>query len=498
MEPLPKGGDLPWALFYPASYEVGSANLGMHHVYRALRRSGVGVERFFLGPQSPYRSVESDTLLERFSIISAGIAYENDVWSLMAWLQGASIPLSWKERGQCRGAPLVGVGGSLTSINPLSLFALCDFIVLGDGEVSLADVVARLRRGGGRREEQWEALSELPYVLVPPLWGRKGAPSSGPGKARALEPQNAASAWVTPRCTFGKTLLVELQRGCRRGCRFCTLPRCFTPLRRLPFPEALSLLEEAARGTPFDQVGLITPEAGDYPEIRGLLEQLTALRKSVSFASLRLDSLDAFMVDSLHRGGRTALTLAPEAGTEALRRSCGKPFTDELILQKARLAAERGLRQAKLYFMLGLPGEEEEDVAGMASLTESLLQETRLSLVLSVNPFVPKPGTPWGEEAFLSAEVYERRTSFLRESLLSRGRRRRISFRFASHREAALEYALGWSSSEDSEETLDRFLAGERAPTPPRRDQARKELEGLGFCRSPHRENPADHGRCFP
>lgn len=497
MDPLPRGGDLPWALFFPAPYGVGSANLGIHHVTRALRRLGVGVERFFTGPGSPYRSVDNDTLLERFPVVTAGIAYENDLLEWIRWLSGASIPLSWRERRELPGSPVLGAGGSLTSINPLGLGDLCDFVVLGDGEPSLPDLVTRLRRGarGGSREDLWEALSELPHVLVPPLLERGRRPR-GPGKAPELLPENAASAWITPEGAFGSTLLLELQRGCRRGCRFCTLPRCFTPLRRLPLAAALDRLRETGARIPYEQVGLITPEAGDYPEIRDLLGEIDAQGKNVSFASLRIDSLDDVMLETLRRGGRTALTLAPEAGTEALRRRCGKGFSDELILQKARRASEMGLRQAKLYFMLGLPGETEEDVRGIAALVESLLRETRLAAVLSVNVFVPKPGTPWGQEAFLPAEEYDRRIELLRRELLSRGTRRRVAFRFASHREAAWEYALSWTSLAEG---ILRNEEGRRLPPVPDLGRTSRELRELGYGNHlPGAEpDPADNGRCL-
>ena len=300
---------MPWALFYPADYSIGSANLGFHYVFQRLRESGVAAERFFASPV-PYRSVDADTMLERFSVITASVAYEGDIPAFYRWLSGANIPLLAEER-VAGSFPVIGMGGALSYINPLTVSGVCDFIILGDGMEVLDHVIESLRlyEGGCGRRELWRRLSESPNILVPPVDIKDGRLVRGLRIGRSLDlngPYPVHSAWMTERGAFGKTLLLELQRGCARSCSYCTLPRCFGSMRWRKFEIVERALDEITSRFEVPQAGLVTPEAGDYPFLPQLIDKLINKNIGVSFASLRLDRLSEQMILALSGSGRRA------------------------------------------------------------------------------------------------------------------------------------------------------------------------------------------------
>lgn len=492
VQSLPKGGDINWALVFPSSYEVGSSNLGFHYVFSLLKKQGVGVERFFIEP-IPFRSVDSDTALERFSVITASISYERDIPLFAKWLHRAQIPLSSKAR--MKGVyPLVGMGGALTYINPLPMAPLCDFIVLGDGESAIVPLVAMARgyfQGHLGRQEFLERLSTIPSFFVPSIHLSKNFLSEKNSLLSVSIEENweailGGSAWITPKSVFGKTLLLELQRGCKRGCPYCTLPVCFGKRRQQPLDRLIRILEEASNKVEFKQVGLVTPEAGDYQEIVPLLEYLGRKQKSVSFASLRVDNLTEPMVQALVRGGRRSLTIAPETGNETLRRRCGKLFSNALILEKAKMARSLGVKNLKLYFMLGLPGEQDEDAALISDLCLEILKETSLSLSIAVSPFVPKPKTPWAQAPILSEVEIKKRFYILKKHLATNSGKipGKISYRLSSPREALEEFAIAWGDEEWGEKLIDGIEKGQEVfLPPPRRQETINTLAALGLLK---------------
>ena len=449
---LPKGGDLPWALFYPADYSVASSSLGYQYVFRVLRELGVAAERFCNDPV-PFRSIDGDTLLERFPVITASVAYEGNAEVFLKWLSAANIPLNFEDR-QSGNFPIIGAGGAMTYINPLLLSAVCDFIILGDALDALPFVVESLREyiSQGNKPKLLDCLAEHPSIFVPSRHIRNGSVAI----KRTLgndQPLNADypmnSTWITPRSSFGKTLLVELQRGCLRNCSYCTLPGCFGKMR---FRDPELIKERLAKifsTCQIDQVGLVTPEAGDYPQLENLLDFLERENKGVSFASLRIDRITRKMLSALNKGGRHSVTVAPETGSEELRFSCGKKFTNDLILEKLDLASSLGIDQAKLYFMIGLPGETDDDIKAIADLSGRIILETGLNLILSVNPFVPKPGTAWKSMEFEGAEGIRRKYKILLQEL-SKIKKKRPQVRMTSPKEAESEFSLAWYGYNES------------------------------------------------
>lgn len=444
------GGSIPWALLYPSSYKVGMSNLGLHYIFFGLKQNGIGVERVFLSPSS--LSVDGERHLRDFAVITASVAYEVDVVALTKLLGREKIPLSWDERAKTDG-PIIGIGGALTYINPLVFSGLADFVVLGDGEAALRAVVEAVHKAMscGRRDKLWADLSEHPSIYVPAVHNAFIDKGEELGRVRGHCPNLGDilghSLWLTPHAALGRTLLIELQRGCKRRCPYCTIPACFGRDRRQPVEVVKGKIEALQHRFSFDQVGLVTPEASDYPCLDNLLDFLEGLNCSVSFASLRLDALTPKMVRALVAGGRRGLTVAPECGSDALRYSLGKPFSNKTIIKTISMAADEGVRSAKLYFMIGLPGERDEDVAQIADLARSIRDSARLKVVLAVNLFVPKPHTPWSEASFLGQREGKRRLALLKKAL--RGDSKGIEVREGGVREAAVEYRLTWATLQD-------------------------------------------------
>lgn len=403
----------------------------------------------------PYRSVDADTMLERFPVITAGVSYEGDVETFFHWLHGAGIPLSPHERE--RGSfPIVGAGGALTYINPLLLSGACDFIVLGDGTAALPHLTDALHRylSDGDRAALWTRLAEHPNILVPPLHMAGGSLCA----KRCIDRSQTMDAawpmfgtWVTEKSSFGDTLLVELQRGCARDCCYCTLPGCFGRLRQRKLDCFRESLSAALDRIPCEQIGLVTPEAGDYGEIDALLDFIEQKGRGVSFASLRIDRLTEKMVCALTRGGRKSLTIAPEAAREELRFFCGKKFTNKLIMQKLIMAKQLGVEQVKLYFMIGLPGECDEDVEAIAEFCGDIIKETEQNLIISAGAFIPKPGTRWERECFIGTREIKRRYAVIEKSMRAI-KKKRPALRLASPKESEREYMLTWSGSRASVE----------------------------------------------
>ena len=450
--PMQRGGFLSWALVFPSDYGTGMSNLGFHYVYYHLKALGVGVERFFNSP-IPGVSVETGRPLQDFPVITASIAYEPDALNFLQQLSQAGIPPDRRKRKDV-GYPLIGVAGACTSINPKMLISVADFVILGDGEplIPLLADCAREYSRGGSRERFLEAIDDNPAILVPGLGEEEALTSLQKGLKRfSVTPAGESlghGVWITPKATFGKTLLLELQRGCFRGCPYCVLPACFSPTRQRPLERVLENLESCASRVPFDQVGLVTPEAGDYPGLDEVLDHLEKLDKGVSFASLRIDNLTRRMLRSLKKSGRQSLTIAPETGSDRLRFLCGKTFTNGQILEKLQMAREEGVKKVKLYFMVGLPGEREEDLLAIAGLSGKIRKDLKMSVSLSVNTFVPKPGTPWERETFSGTRGAGEKFKLLREAL-SKGLAKGIEARFSSPREADLEYRLSWAGPGD-------------------------------------------------
>jgi radical SAM superfamily enzyme YgiQ (UPF0313 family) len=422
------GGRLRVALAFPNTYFVGMSNLGFQTVYRLFNElEDVVCERVFLpGRQelqaqlasgAPLRTVESNTPIRDFDVLAFSASFEWDYTNIVSMLRLAGISVRADARTP-RDA-LVVIGGAVTFVNPEPLAPFADVIAAGEGEVlvpALASAIAAaqdrddlLRRLAADRGFYVPSFYDVEYTpdgtiarFVPregtnaPAVVRKAAVKS----AERLDPPSTTI--FTPETEFGSRFLVEVVRGCANLCRFCWAGYNYLPVRAFPADRILELARRA-RGHA-TRAGLVSIALCDHPEIERILAGLLGMGYSISPASLRLDDLTEPIVRMLRESGERSITIAPETGSDRLRRVINKTVTNAEILEKAELIFANGIENLKLYYMIGLPTETDDDLLAIRTLTEELrtimLRHARSRgrvgrIVASVNPLIPKPGTAY-------------------------------------------------------------------------------------------------------
>jgi radical SAM family uncharacterized protein len=427
----PWGGKISVCLIYPNSYHVGMSNLGFQTLYQYLNsEDDIVCERAFLPDpedhqeyhktQTPLFSLESQKPLSDFDILAFSISFENDFLNLLTLLDLAHIPLESRLRENRY--PLVIAGGVAVFLNPEPISEFFDLFVLGEAEEVIGEFLEVLRqafseKGKKGKDDLLRRLSGIEGIYSPKFYH---VIYTEDGKIESMIPESGfprriKRRWIkeidrfptqsvlfTPDTEFKEMALVEVNRGCPRGCRFCAACFVYHPFRNrsLPFLESLSkesLLKER-------RIGLAGTAVSDYPHLLPLCQNILSQRGAISLASLRVDAITPSLVQSLREGEERTVTIAPEAGSERLRRVLKKVYTEEEILKAINTLVENGLFQIKCYFLIGLPSETDEDVKAIVLLAKRIRhqilstrksQKKRWSLVLSVNPFIPKPATPF-------------------------------------------------------------------------------------------------------
>jgi radical SAM superfamily enzyme YgiQ (UPF0313 family) len=421
LEDVPRAGSFRVALVWPNLYFVGMSNLGFQAIYRLLNRTpDVVCERAFLPDDedgaelertgSPLTSFETGTPLREFDAVAFSISFENDYLHVLQVLRLAGIPLRARDRGPRD--PLVILGGAAMFLNPEPLAPFADLVAVGEGEPMVPRMMEALL-GASDPRRGLDALLPRDGFYVPSRYEVRYhadgtvAAYDGPGPVRRQRgwpgtmgfPQSVV---LTPHTEMSMKYMVEISRGCPCMCRFCWAGYNYLPVRGFTRAELVARAREVRRAT--SRIGLVSTAVCDHPEIDGIVDDLAAMDYEVSVASLRLDDLTPQFVFKLADTGVQGLTLAPECGSDRMRRILNKQFTNEEILDKATWIFENGIHNLKLYYMVGLPLEAHEDVEAIVTLTDRI-RERMLAVARgrgrigrihpSVNPFVPKPGTPY-------------------------------------------------------------------------------------------------------
>lgn len=443
-----------WALTYPEVYEVGASNLGHIILYSILNAQPRQLcDRAYLpaadlaaklkATQTPLFAVESQRSLVEFDILGFSLSYELGATNILEMLDLAEIPLTWQEREQAgafnveQGSwPLIFAGGQTATSNPEPYAEFFDFVALGDGEELLPEIALVIEEGkaaGLNREDLLLDLAQVPGVYVPRFYtvGDDGAvrPNRPDVPARVLRrvatPMPDYSMGLVPYVeTVHDRLTVEIRRGCTRGCRFCQPGMLTRPARDVDPETVVDAIETGMGKTGYNEFSLLSLSCSDYLALPAVgVEVKNRLKDeniSLSLPSQRVDRFDENIANIVGGTRLTGLTFAPEAGTQRMRDIINKGLTNEELLRGVKTAHEQGWDRVKLYFMIGLPGETDADVIGIAETVRWLRQTCRLpkrkslSFNLTISNFTPKPHTPFQWHS-VSTEEFERKQALLKE-----------------------------------------------------------------------------------
>ena len=447
----PFGGRLRVVLAFPNTYHVGMSNLGFQTVYKLFNADpDVVCERTFLPPKqalqtaiqsrTPLLTLESQSYVGDFDMLAISLSFEWDYPNVLTLLRLSGIPLYAEDRGERH--PLVVLGGAVTFLNPEPLAPFIDVVAAGEGEVLVPHLVEAASMAS--RRDGLRTLASQRGFYVPTFYDvsygedncvarwvphvNTGAPPTVHKAAvkttEALDPPHTGI--FTPQTEFGSRFLVEVVRGCAKLCRFCWAGYNYLPVRAFPTERILSLAEEAR--TYAKRVGLVSIALCDHPEIETILTRLLGMGYTISPASLRLDDLTPEIIKLLHESGERSVTIAPETGSDRLRRVINKNITNEQILDRADLIFSSGIENLKLYYMIGLPTETDDDLEAIRDLTlkirDVMLKHGRKRgrsgrITASVNPFVPKPGTAYQWLPMTPSATIARRAKRLRSLMKS-------------------------------------------------------------------------------
>jgi radical SAM family uncharacterized protein len=459
-------------LAFPDIYDLGMSNLGLRILYETVNgMQDVLAERAYLpwvdmiaamrAQGLPLYSLESRRPLGEFDIIGVSLPYEQLYTNLLEMLDLAGLPHCSADRDERH--PLVVAGGH-AAFNPEPAAAFVDAFAVGDGEELIVDLLRVYQDVRGReREAQLRALASIPGVYVPRLYECRYLDDGTMGSVEPKVPEAQMpvlkrivatlppppTRLVVPSVDVAHNKApVEIQRGCTRGCRFCQAGLAMRPVRERPVEQVLQAIQALLPATGFDEVSLLSLSSSDYSAIDTLVREIgrrfAGEHLSISLPSLRADSFSIGLAEAVAQGRHSGFTFAPEAASERLRAVINKPIETEQVLSVAREVFQLGWRTIKLYFMIGLPQEQGEDVAGIVDLARAVRAEGRkvhgrkVQVNVSVNTFVPKPHTPFQWVALENEAEIRGKQALLKRGLRGPG----FKLSLSDPQETLLEAAL--------------------------------------------------------
>ncbi|HTZ18391.1 MAG TPA: TIGR03960 family B12-binding radical SAM protein [Dissulfurispiraceae bacterium] len=443
--------DVRVALSFPDTYEIGMSHLGLRILYEVINRLPFAAAERAFAPWTDLRdhmkkeglplcSLESKKSLVEFDVVGFSLQYELSYTTVLDMLDLAGIPLRASDRMQSRSAlPLIVAGGP-SAVNPAPMAAFIDAFLVGDGEeavVELLKVVRQWKTEGGSREGLLSAISGIEGFYVPMVHGRSAV------KRRYIGDLDSAPFPERPVVPFAPIvhdrISIEVARGCPMGCRFCQAGIIYRPLRERSPEKVMELAEKLLLNTGYDEVSFLSLSTGDYscllPLIKEFNRRFRSSRTAVSLPSLRVGSVSRDVLKEIRSVRKTGFTMAPEAATERLRSVINKDFTDADYERALESLFDEGWLTLKLYFMIGLPTERDEDIEAINEMAMRALRIAKrrtgkfVNINITVSPFIPKPHTPFQWHGQISLDEMKQKLGFLRRSINSK------KFKYKGHNE---------------------------------------------------------------
>ncbi len=428
------------ALIFPNEYAAAISNLGFNAAFAAFEDHGFSCERFFYS-NGEVRSL-SGKRLKDFKVWAFSISFEMDVLNIFDIFVREKVEILAEKR---RGDPLVIFGGAMTFFNPNAFWHVADLIFHGEIE-GMGNALENLR---DNLKVQWpeilEKMSGFSYISVPVI----GKRTVNLAKIRNLSASLGNSVFLSEEGVFGKTYLIEIERGCVHHCSFCVASKIYSIVRFMSLEEVKKRISEATIYT--DKIGLVASSVSDYPYLMDLLAWLRDKVRFLSVSSLRLDAISVELVKILEAMGDREITLAPEAGTQKMRNLLNKDIDEEDIKRAVQNVKSAGLKRVKMYFIYGLPEEDQSDLDGIIDVVKMVKEEGIIPYV-SLNPLIPKPFTNFEGFSMRSSKDLKERERYLQSSLGRIG----VKSKFESVRLSRIQWVLATANEEISYELAQR------------------------------------------
>ena len=443
--------DLTFGLVFPDLYEIGTSHFGLQILYSILnKQENIAAERFFapapdmealmVQKNIPCLSMESQRELSQFDIIGISLLYELNFTNILTLLSLSNIPFYAHQRDDV--FPLV-IGGGPCAFNPEPLADFFDAFVIGDGEEVVKEIADKViefkKQGDNNKKTLLRILSKVEGVYVPsfftPQWDEDGIQTLTPlyedytRVKRAFLPELSMENFpIDPIVPYAKPvhdrLRLEIARGCTRGCRFCQAGMIYRPVRERSMEDLLEITKASLQSTGYSDISLLSLSTGDYSNLPQLMQQLLDLNQghcnAISLPSIRADRLTPQLMELIKTVRKTGFTIAPEAGTQRLRDIINKDLTQESITDTVKNAFELGWKHIKLYFMMGLPFEEMEDIQGICDLSNQLASayaKGKKAINVSVTSFIPKAHTPFQRHSQMTLSQTKEKLQYLKDNL---------------------------------------------------------------------------------
>ncbi|MBC7194257.1 MAG: radical SAM protein [Caldisericia bacterium] len=449
-------------LVYPDLYEVGISSFAIILLYHLINeREDVYCERVFspdldfenylIENDIPLFSIETKTPIKNFHLIGFSLQSQLDFTNVLNILNLGKIKIFSNHR---KDFPII-IGGGPCTLNPLPLVPFFDAFVVGEGEEVLDEIFNKFSLN---KEDYLEKLSELDGVFVPKFNKKRVKKRFVKDFENSYYPKAPLVPYIQAIHDRG---VVEIFRGCDRGCRFCVSGMEKRPRRERSINKILEIVDETIKNTGYEEISLLSLSTTDYKRIEELSillkERLKDKKVTISLPSLRIDNFSLKLLDLIDTGRKVTLTFAPEGGTERIRRVMNKPIKDEEIFEVIKDAVKRGYKKIKLYFLVGVPYEMEEDIIGINEMIKKIKYENRgIKLSISINPFIPKPFTPFQWEPFIQKDEYLKKINIIKKGIKD------VNLNYRGWEESFIEAIISRGDEEISELIYEAYLKGEK------------------------------------